>query len=100
MSRVTIFIRGTSSELNCLSCKRSIYYLMPHLHDGTFWHLHSGWFEIEHFCFCLDYFIFPCNSIALHLAVYFGKVEGPSEMEFFLITTIKNLERSISIMCE
>ena len=49
---------------------------MLNLHGRTFWHSHSRIFEIEDFCFGLDYLIFQCNSIALYLAVYFSKVEG------------------------
>ena len=66
---------------------------MLDLYDGTLWHLHSRCFEIKCSCFGLDCYIYPCNSIALHLAVYFGKVESFLKGSVFLITTLKNIQR-------
>ena len=41
---------------------------MLNLRGGTLWQLHSRCFEIEHFCFGLNYLILSFNSIALHHA--------------------------------
>ena len=35
------------------------------------------------FCFGLDYLILLCTSIALHLVVYFGTIEGLFERGYF-----------------
>ena len=66
---------------------------MLNLHDGTFWHLHSRCCKIECFCFGLDCLILPCNIITLHLAVYFGKVEGLFERKCFSHYYLKNIQR-------
>ena len=66
---------------------------MLNLHDGTFWHLHSRCCKIECFCFGLDCLILQCNIITLHLAVYFGKVEGLFERKCFSHYYLKNIQR-------
>ena len=88
-ARVAIFISGTSSELlvtgtSFLNCKKSLFHLMLNLHNGTCWYLYLRCFEIEHFCFGLNYLILRCNSITLHLLVYFGMVEGFLKGSIFL----------------
>ena len=68
--------------------------------------LHSHCFEIEYICFGRDCLILQLNSIALHLVVYFGKVDDLFERECFShyypqkATRDCFFERSISIMCE
>ena len=63
------------------------------LHVGTFWQLRLRCFEIEYFCFGLDWLILPCDSNVLHLAIYFGKVESLFEGSVFLSTTLKTFQR-------
>ena len=70
---------------------------MLNLHDGTFWCLHSCYFEIECFCFGLGFLILQCKSIALHLAVYLVRQRTFSKGK---LPEIDSLRSSISIMCE
>ena len=96
--RVVVFISGTSSELLVTGTSFRIVKKVFTIWCWTcMMDLHSHCFEIEYICFGLVCLILQRNSIALHLVVYFGKVDDLFERECFSHYNPKKLPETVSL---